>query len=221
MDAVTATGNGPQANQSASQISSAATSAATDFETFLSLLTAQMKNQDPLKPLDSTDFVAQLASFSSVEQQIRTNDSLSQIQQMLGGSSPSGLSTWIGVQVQVLKDPQFEGVPIDVFVAPAAEADRVELVVQNSAGEEVQRLSVPVQTDVYAWAAALEDGSPLANGSYQLTVESFREGNLIDTRQAPIYEEVREARLDSGATYLVLGDGSVLPSDQVTAVRGR
>jgi flagellar basal-body rod modification protein FlgD len=221
MDAISATGASAQANQAGSQASTSATSAATDFETFLSLLTAQMKNQDPLKPLASTDFVAQLASFSSVEQQIRTNDSLTQIQQLLGGSSPSGLSAWIGAQVQVLKDPQFEGAPIDVFVAPNTEADRVDLVVQNAAGEEVQRLSVPVRTDVYAWAATLADGTPLANGTYKLAVESFKDGTLIDSRQAPIYDEVIEARLDSGTTYLVLSDGSALKADQVTAVRGK
>ncbi len=47
-----------------------------DFQTFLKLLTAQMRNQDPLEPLDATQFVAQLASFSSVEQQIETNAKL-------------------------------------------------------------------------------------------------------------------------------------------------
>lgn len=221
MDAISAVGANTQANQTTSHNSKAATSAATDFETFLNLLTAQMKNQDPLKPLDSTAFVAQLASFSSVEQQIRTNDSLAEIQQLLGGASPSGLSSWIGVQVQVLKDPQFEGVPIDVFIAPNAEADRVDLVVQNAAGEEVQRLSVPVRTDVYPWAGTLADGTPLGNGTYRLSVESFKDGTLIDNRQAPIYDEVIEARLDNGATYLVLRDGSALKSDQVTAVRGK
>ena len=47
-----------------------------DFETFLKLLTAQLRNQDPLQPMDSTEFVAQLASFSAVEQQVRANDRL-------------------------------------------------------------------------------------------------------------------------------------------------
>ena len=56
-----------------------AAAAAADFETFLSLLTTQLRNQDPLKPLDSTEFVAQLASFSAVEQQINTNAKLDAI----------------------------------------------------------------------------------------------------------------------------------------------
>ena len=47
-----------------------------DYEAFLKLLVAQLKNQDPAKPTDSNEFMAQLASFSSVEQQVRTNDKL-------------------------------------------------------------------------------------------------------------------------------------------------
>ena len=47
-----------------------------DFDTFLKLLTTQMKNQDPLNPIDSTDYATQLATFSGVEQQTRTNQLL-------------------------------------------------------------------------------------------------------------------------------------------------
>ncbi|MEM1422077.1 MAG: flagellar hook capping FlgD N-terminal domain-containing protein, partial [Pseudomonadota bacterium] len=50
-----------------------------DFDMFLQLLTAQLENQDPLDPADPTEFVAQLATFSSVEQQISTNDKLDQL----------------------------------------------------------------------------------------------------------------------------------------------
>ena len=45
-----------------------------NFDTFLSLLTAQLRNQDPLEPVNSTDFVAQLAQFSAVEQQVQSNN---------------------------------------------------------------------------------------------------------------------------------------------------
>ena len=50
-----------------------------DFNTFLKLLTTQLENQDPLQPMDSTEFIAQLASFSSVEQQIGTNTRLDEM----------------------------------------------------------------------------------------------------------------------------------------------
>ena len=56
---------------------------AEEFETFLTLLTAQIRNQDPLAPLDSTQFVEQLATFSALELQVETNQKLDQISALL------------------------------------------------------------------------------------------------------------------------------------------
>jgi flagellar basal-body rod modification protein FlgD len=50
-----------------------------DYSAFLRLLVAQMKNQDPTEPVDSTQYLAQLASFSAVEQSIKTNSKLDSI----------------------------------------------------------------------------------------------------------------------------------------------
>ena len=52
-----------------------------DYNSFLTLLMAEMKNQDPTKPMDSTQYVAQLATFSQVEQSVQTNSKLDQILQ--------------------------------------------------------------------------------------------------------------------------------------------
>ncbi|MDX8477633.1 flagellar hook assembly protein FlgD [Mesorhizobium sp. VK24D] len=54
---------------------------AVDYQSFLKLLIAEMKNQDPTKPMDSTQYVAQLATFSQVEQSVQTNSKLDQIMQ--------------------------------------------------------------------------------------------------------------------------------------------
>ena len=53
-----------------------------DYESFLRLLVTQMKNQDPTAPMDSTDYVAQLATFSQVEQTVQTNNKLDSLLQM-------------------------------------------------------------------------------------------------------------------------------------------
>lgn len=63
-------------SSTASSSSSAASATSVDYNTFLQLLVAQLKNQDPTNPMDSTAYLSQLASFSQVEQQISTNSKL-------------------------------------------------------------------------------------------------------------------------------------------------
>lgn len=62
-----------------------------DYDAFLNLLVAQMKNQDPTAPMDSTDYVAQLATFSQVEQSIQTNTKLDELLQSSMLSQAGGL----------------------------------------------------------------------------------------------------------------------------------
>jgi len=78
---------------SASQASptSAAGAGSVDYESFLKLLVAQMKNQDPTAPMESTEYVAQLATFSQVEQQVQMNKKLDDILQASALSQASGL----------------------------------------------------------------------------------------------------------------------------------
>jgi len=72
---------------------SAKSKATVDYQSFLKLLIAQMKNQDPTDPMDSTQYVAQLATFSQVEQAVQTNAKLDRI---LQSSALSQADTLIG-----------------------------------------------------------------------------------------------------------------------------
>ena len=65
----------------ANQATASTSKTAVDYQSFLKLLIAEMKNQDPTKPMDSTQYVAQLATFSQVEQSVQTNTKLDQIMQ--------------------------------------------------------------------------------------------------------------------------------------------
>ena len=65
----------------ANQTSQTTSKTAVDYQSFLKLLVAEMKNQDPTKPMESTQYVAQLATFSQVEQSVQTNTKLDQIMQ--------------------------------------------------------------------------------------------------------------------------------------------
>ncbi len=78
---------------SATSSSSAADNATLDYNDFLQLMVAQLQNQDPLNPTDSTEYMSQIAQFSSVEQGINTN---SKLDQLLANSNISQASTIVG-----------------------------------------------------------------------------------------------------------------------------
>jgi flagellar basal-body rod modification protein FlgD len=69
---------------------------ASNFETFLTLLTSQLKNQDPLSPVDSNQFTAQLTQMAGVEQQLLTNDLLKSLVSAQGAGGLGQAATYIG-----------------------------------------------------------------------------------------------------------------------------
>lgn len=76
-----------------SSSSQAAAKASLDYDSFLTLLIAQMKNQDPTEPMDATEQIAQLATFSQVEQSIQTNSNL---ETLITGNALTNASSYIG-----------------------------------------------------------------------------------------------------------------------------
>ncbi|MCA0279354.1 MAG: flagellar hook assembly protein FlgD [Proteobacteria bacterium] len=101
--------------KAATDTKTAATKNQVDYNSFLKLLVAQMKNQDPTKPMDSTEYVAQLATFSQVEQSVQMNSRLDQILQgsalaqadaIIGKTvtSPDGKTTGVVAEVKLYKD---------------------------------------------------------------------------------------------------------------------
>src|SRR5262245_9392547 len=81
----------PSPQPSALLPSNDAAAAAVDYNAFLQLLIAQMKNQDPTKPMDSQQFIAQLASFSNVEQTIKMNQKLESMMTSMALSQADGV----------------------------------------------------------------------------------------------------------------------------------
>ncbi|MGG6896024.1 flagellar hook assembly protein FlgD [Rhizobium sp. BR 315] len=88
--------NGSSSSNSSNTAATAATSATLNYNNFLQLLIAQMKNQDPTSPMDASQQISQLASFSQVEQQIQTN---SHLQTVLQNQWISQASDYIGKQI--------------------------------------------------------------------------------------------------------------------------
>ena len=106
------------------------------------MLTVQMKNQDPLNPVNSSDYAVQLATFSSVEQQVLTNDLLRALGDQMGGGNLGQLASWVGMQALARAPVAFDGSPIHLRPEYAADADTAALVVRNSSGTIITRAAV-------------------------------------------------------------------------------
>ncbi|WP_118137292.1 flagellar hook capping FlgD N-terminal domain-containing protein [Oceanicella sp. SM1341] len=189
-----------------------------DFETFLTLLTTQLRNQDPLEPVESTEFVAQLASFSAVEQQVQANESLKAIAELLSNGSAAGLSEWIGTEVRAYAAAPYDGTPLTLYADPVEGADLAVLVVSDTSGAEVGRVTVNPAAEQIVWDGEGTTGT-LPEGSYSFTVESYREGTLVDHRAVEVFSPVVEVRREEDSTVLVLADGSRIDSEDITTLR--
>lgn len=190
-----------------------------DFETFLKMLTAQARYQDPLEPIDSSEYAAQLAQFSMVEQQVLSNDLLTSLGAQLGSNSLSEVANWIGMEALTTAPAYFDGEPIEIRPNPAAIADEVFLVVSDENGNEVQRLSIPVSAEPVTWAGVSDDGTPFPPGTYVFDVESRADGEVLLTDPASVYARITEARVQDGEPILILEGGSAVRTTDVASLR--
>lgn len=225
MDATTLTpaAGGPTALGTTSSVAGLSTgetpSPTSDFDTFLQLLTAQIRNQDPLEPADSTAYTAQLATFSNVEQSVKTNELLSEMIASLNGQQVGSVSEWIGMEVRHSGPVVHDGGTNVLHPDVPATADRAELVVIDETGKEVARHTIDPRAETVAWPAA-GSGASVADGSYSLRVDSWSGERALDPTSVSHYGRVTEVVLAPGGTELVL-DGAVrIPADGFESIRG-
>lgn len=222
MDELSAT-SAATASTTGTPVSRSSTEAlSSDFETFLKMLTVQLQNQDPLNPLDSNEYAVQLATFSGVEQQVRTNDLLSAMLEQSASADLSRMAGWVGQTVRVEGAAMFQGDPITVSPSPAQGADHADLVIRDAQGLERNRLRISLDGSPVNWSGTDKRGATVGWGTYSFEVESFdAKDNLVAESDAEIYAEVIEARTDGTSVSLVLPGGIEVDSSVVTAIRAR
>lgn len=190
-----------------------------DYETFLKMLTAQIKNQDPLNPMQNSEFAVQLATFSGVEQQARTNQLL---EKMIGGQGQSGmgaLSGWIGKEARVSGPVYYGGKPITLQVDPDRGADDVVLIVQDSYGREVSRQAIGPGSGEIDWSGADALGNRLPDGLYSFKIDSMKGGQVISQSDASAFARVLQTEVTDDGIVLGLEGGAVAKLDDVSAIR--
>ncbi|MCV2878847.1 flagellar hook assembly protein FlgD [Sedimentimonas flavescens] len=190
-----------------------------DFQTFLKMLTVQMQNQDPLNPIESSDYAVQLATFSGVEQQVQTNTLLQALAAQLGVAGMAEMAGWVGMEARVAAPARFDGAPITLAPNPAVGADQAVLVAYDASGAEVTRQTIAASAETLDWAGTDANGAPLPAGNYSFRLESYNNGTLISTDTVEVYSRIVEAQGTGNGTMLVLEGGATVAASDVTALR--
>lgn len=192
-----------------------AAAASSDFDSFLRLLTAQLRNQDPLQPIDSTQFVAQLASFSTVEQLIGTNERLDALMAENAADRAATFAGWIG-QAVTLVDGRFtaDGEPVAFEVPPVAGATGIVGVVRRPDGTVVRELTLPATGGATEWDGEDANGTPLVGEILRIDLQAYNGDELLVSQPAPVFREVVSIRGAEGGAVVGLSDGGeALPGE--------
>jgi len=169
------------ATQSNSPPPAAAPAMGEEFQTFIKLLTAQMRNQDPLAPLDSTQFVEQLATFSTLEQQVRSNASLEMMATMMNDMTGLLASQWLGqaVSIEAPRLP-YTGSNVNFSIEPPAGTERSILTIKNADGQAVWTQELDPDSDAYSWDGRLLSGALAASGDiFDFSISHYGESNEL------------------------------------------
>ncbi|MBI1169861.1 flagellar basal body rod modification protein [bacterium] len=222
VSSTTPTTPSPTAALAAAATSTAATKAANDknYDTFLKMMTTQIKNQDPLNPMSADQLAVQLATFSGVEQQTKTNDLLTQMLSQNNLGAMSQVVGWVGKEARLAAPAYFDGsTPITLSPNPAADADKAVLVVTDQAGNEVSRTELPVSTVDYKWPGLDSSGNPLPKGVYSFSLDSYQGDSLLGTTDVEYYGKISEIRNSANGVSAMLPGGVEALTSLITAIR--
>ena len=143
-----------------------------NFQTFLTLLMTQLKNQDPTSPLDTNQFTSQLVQFASVEQQISTNRSLGQLIDLTQTGQVLQSSAMVGRQVEVASDQLAlqNGTARIKFTAPADGPVAVAVYGANGAKVADGLVQASAGSNEWSWNGRNGSGALMRDGAYTVAV---------------------------------------------------
>jgi flagellar basal-body rod modification protein FlgD len=194
---------------------------ADNFSTFLSLLTTQLKNQDPLSPLDSNQFTQQLVQMTGVEQQIASNDLLKKLVSNTGSGISTAVSL-IGKDVSaVSNDAQLSNGKADWLYKLKLDAADTKIEVLNAKGAIVH---VEAATDnkagdhPFTWNGKDMNGNKMPDGTYTLRVTAKDSTGAAVTSTTYVQGRVTGVEQLDGSTYITVNGGKI-SWDTVTSVK--
>ncbi len=209
--------------QTTEQSASATAQQAADenFDLFISLLTTQLQNQDPLDPVDTSEMTNQLVQFSSVEQAIATNANLEELIALTNSQTSDNAVQYIGKEVEALSTARdfAEGGTSDWRYSVAEDSPEVTLTIIDSSGASVytETRSADAGTHDFSWDGTLDEGGTASDGTYFLSVTAN------DADGEPVNTDVRTFGTVDTVDFtsdppILLVDGLPISLSSVTSV---
>ena len=180
---------------------------------FLKLLTVQLNNQDPLKPVDQKKFAADLAQFSQLEQMANMNTKLESMQENKNAESKFYGASFLGKVVRT-KGTTIEhdgsGNPSDVSFTLPKTASKVMVRIIDQKGQNIatlDKMKMNKGNHVLEWDGKKMDGQTANKGTYSFQVFAWDDSNQLFNGETKTSGIVNSVRFDKGKTYLKLNSG--------------
>lgn len=193
------------------------------FDTFLTLLTTQLKNQDPLNPMDSNEFTNQLVNFSGVEQQIRTNQTLDNLLTLNTLNLTTLGLNYIGLDVNTTGDTMtYDGTnPLTFSYALKDEAKVANINILAKDGSTVftTRGEITAGSHNFTWDGKGTNGAVLPAGIYTVKIGATDalDKPVVSSTIVPGYVSGIETA-DDGTVDLII-NGQKVPITDIKAAR--
>jgi flagellar basal-body rod modification protein FlgD len=214
---VTLTGAANQASKTTQQT----VKLAEDFSQFLTLLTTQLQNQDPLSPMDSTEFTNQLVQFTQVEQQINSNQKLDSLVQLQLASISSVALGYVGLDVSYISNEMnYNGTtPIKIDYALGAAATEAKINIVDEEGNLVYSGTLPKDAgkNSFTWNGTQTNGQPVEAGTYSVKIDAIDKDKKPLQVTTVVSGHVRGIESQNGVVFVLIGDRAVPISSIINA----
>jgi len=209
------------ANATASQSALSQQSLATNMNSFLTLLTAQLKNQDPLSPTDSAQFTNQLVQFAEVQQQININANLEKMQATSNSTEMASAVTYLGNTVTgVSTSLPLQSGQANLYYTTPASSGKVTITISDSAGNIVSSATgnTTAGTHNYTWNGKDMYGKQQSDGTYTVAINSVGTDGSNTAVDAAVSGVVTSMGMDANNNVQLYMNGVDLPLANVVKV---
>ena len=199
--------------------SSSSSTIAGNFDQFLLLLTTQLKNQSPLDPLDTNQFTEQLVQFAGVEQQLKTNDTLSSLLSLSAAGTATNAVGFIGSTITADGATTRLTNGAAAWKVNASAAGTATVTIKDSKGSVVQTMtrSLTAGDQTLSWDGSTSTGATAPDGEYTITIDGRTVAGDAITAKTQISGLVDGVDFTSSIPVLKIGGISV-PIDKVNSV---